>query len=106
MKRKASNQFFVPHNVWEEDKFLKMSLSAQLLYVHLCRLKNRLRVNTFYRSIKTLERDTNMGESTIRKAKKELLKAQYINVERDYYIHSGNRSADRFSLNGYKYKDT
>jgi hypothetical protein len=39
---KAKNQFFVPHNVLEEEKFLNMSLSAQILFIHLCKLKNRL----------------------------------------------------------------
>lgn len=101
----AHNQFFVPHNVFEEEKFISMPLSAQMLYVHLCRLKNRLRGNGFYRSIRTLAKDTGMNYNTVLNAKKLLVKNLYVDVDRDYFTHNGFRSADRFSLNGYKYKD-
>jgi hypothetical protein len=104
MSTKASNQFFVPHNVLEEQKFISMSLSAQMLYIHLCRIKNRMRKNKFFRDINTLSRETGMHRNTICKAKKELIKSQYIGVERDCYKSSGNRSADVFHLNGYRYK--
>lgn len=102
---KAYNQFFVPHNVLEEANFLAMPLSAQMLYIHLCRLKNRLKKNKFYRDIRTLAHDTGMNKNTITKAKQKLIKAQYIGVERDCYTSSGARSADIFHLNGYRYKD-
>ena len=104
MKNVAENQFFVPHNVLEEAKFISMPLSAQILYIHLCRLKNRLRMNKFFRDVRTLSKETGMNKETISKAKKILIKAQYIGVERDYYTSSGNRSADLFHLNGYRYK--
>ena len=104
MDKLASNQFFIPHNVLEEDKFLNMTLSAQILYIHLCRLRNRLNTKRFYRSIGTLERDTGLHRNTLTKAKKELIKAQYIGVERDHFTASGNRAADVFHLNGYRYK--
>jgi len=103
--KKVNNQFFVPHNVLEEEKFLNMSLSAQMLYVHLCRLKNRLKIEPFFRDIKTLSRETGMHINTVKKAKKELINNLYIDIERDYYTHSGFRSADRFKLNGYRFKD-
>lgn len=102
--KKASNQFFVPHNVLEEAKFLNMPLSAQMLYIHLCKLKNRMRKNKFFRDIKTLAKETGMNKNTIVKAKKILIKSQYIGVERDHYTSSGARSADIFHLNGYRYK--
>ena len=102
---KAHNQFFVPHNVLEEEKFLNLSLSAQMLYIHLCRLKNRLKKEPFFRDLKTLSRETGMHINTLKKAKKELIKGLYIEIERDYYKHSGFRSADRFMLNGYRFKD-
>lgn len=106
MAKKVENQFFVPHNVFEEDKFLSMHLSSQLLYVHLCRLKNRLQQDKFYRDLKTLSRETKMNKNTVSKAKMELLENQYIGIDRDFYTASGNRSADVFHLNGYRYKDT
>ncbi len=104
MKKTVNNQFFMPHNVLEEAKFINMSLSAQILYVHLCRLRNRLQSEKFYRDIATLSKETGLHRHTLTKAKKELLKAQYIGVERDYYTSSGNRSADVYHLNGYRYK--
>jgi len=100
----ASNQFFMPHNVLEDAKFKNMRGSAQLLYMYLCKLKNRLGDN-FYRSLETLSDDTGMSKNSIKSAKKELEKNLYIDIDRDYYSHSGYRSADRFALNGYRYLD-
>lgn len=101
---KVTNQFFVPHNVLEEDKFISMSLSAQLLYIRLCKIRNRMKSEKFYRDIRTLAKETGMNRNTITKAKKELVEAQYIGVERDFYTATGNRSADVFHLNGYRFK--
>ncbi|MFA5049264.1 MAG: helix-turn-helix domain-containing protein [Patescibacteria group bacterium] len=103
-KQKASNQFFIPHNVLEEVKFIEMSLSAQILYVHLCRLKNRMKKEKFYRDIRTLSKETGLHRNTLTKAKQELSDAKYIGIERDSYRDSGQRSADIFHLNGYRYK--
>lgn len=104
MKKQVDNQFFVPHNVLEEEKFVSLSLSAKILYLYLCKLKNRLG-DHFYRDLNTLARETGISRRSVISAKKELLKAQYIGVERNYYTASGNRSADYFHLNGYKYKE-
>lgn len=101
----ANNQFFVPHNILEEEKFINMRLSSQMFYIHLCRLKNRLKTDNFYRDIRTLARETGINKKTIINAKKELIKAQYIGVERNYYTISGNRAADIYHLNGFKYSD-
>jgi len=103
--KKVHNQFFLPHNVLEEANFKNMPFSAQILYIHLCRLKNRLKIEPFYRDLKTLSIDTGMSIRTLKRAKKVLLKNQYIDIERDYYVHSGFRSADRFRLNGFRFKD-
>lgn len=103
INKEAYDQFFVPHNVLEEDKFISLSLSAQALYVRLCKLKNRLG-EKFYRDVNTLARETGLSRRSVINAKKELVKAQYIGVERDCYASSGNRSADVFHLNGYRYK--
>lgn len=104
MNKKASNQFFVPHNVLEEERFIRMNKCAQILYIHLCRLKNRLGQG-FYRDMKTLSRDTNIHVNTLKKAKKELLTNHYIDIERDHFEHGGYRTADRYFLNGYRYLD-
>lgn len=103
MNKKVDNQFFLPHNVLEEDKFTSLPLSAQVLYVRLCKLQNRLGTQ-FYRDLDTLAKETGMNRKTVIRAKKELLKAQYIGIERDCYTASGNRSADVFHLNGFRYK--
>ena len=107
MKRKkvANNQFFVPHNVLEEAKFKNMALSSQMLYIHLCRLKNRMKTEPFFRDLTTLSNDTGISISTLKRAKKELIKNLYIDIHRDYFKHTGFRSADRFSLNGYRFMD-
>ena len=103
MKKTVDNQFFVPHNVLEEDKFTSLPISAKFFYTWLCKLQNRLGPR-FYRDLDTLSRETGMHRNTVISAKKALLKAQYIGVERDCYTASGNRSADVFHLNGFRYK--
>jgi hypothetical protein len=100
-KEKYSNYFPTPHNVLEDYKFQSLSLSARILYIYLCKLKNKLG-DSFYRSLETLSKDTGLNINSIKKAKKELMKGLYIDITRDYYIHSGFRSADRFKLNGYR----
>lgn len=103
MSSKVENQFFVPHNVLEEEKFISLPLSGKVLFMYLCKLQNRLGPR-FYRDLETLARETGMHRNTVIAAKKALLKAQYIGVERDCYTASGNRSADVFHLNGFRYK--
>ena len=102
---KVINQFFVPHNILDEGKFKKMKKSSQLLYIYMCKLKNR-HGDGFYKHIEDFQKETNMGLSTIRKAKQQLIDKKYINVKRDFYLHGGYRSADRYYLNGYKYQDS
>lgn len=103
---KASNQFFVPHNVWEEDRFLSMPDSAKTLHTVLCKLKNRLEQKDgwFYRSIKDLMNDTHLSERTVKRAKKLLFKLKYIDIKRGKEAHFTDRSPDYFRLNGYKFK--
>lgn len=101
---KKVNYFPLPHNVLEDVKFKSLSPSARLLYVYLCKIKNRIGDN-FYRSIETLSQDTGLHTNSIKRAKKELVKALLIDIERDYYSHNGYRSSDRFKLNGYRYLD-
>ena len=97
-----NNEFTVPHNVMEEAKFIKLSLSAQMFYIHLCKIRNRIGKERFFRSLETLSKETGMHENTLKKAKRELVKAQYIGVERSYYKDSGFRAADVYHLNGYR----
>lgn len=104
MKKEMRNQFPVPHNVLEEAKFIALPASTQMLFIRLCKLKNRLQRDEFFRDVDTLSRESGFNKNTITKAKKELVKAQYIGVERNHYTSSGMRSADVFHLNGFKYK--
>ncbi|MHA1738163.1 MAG: helix-turn-helix domain-containing protein [Candidatus Heimdallarchaeota archaeon] len=104
MTDKASNQFFMPHNVLEEAKFRNQTPSAKILFMYLCKLKNRLG-DDHYRSIGSLAHDAGLSINSIKSAKKELEKNMYLDVKRDYFLNSGYRSADRFHLNGYKYLD-
>jgi hypothetical protein len=104
MKKTKINYFPLPHNVLEDAKFKTLSPCARILYVYLCKLKNRIGDN-FYRSLETLSQDTGFHKNSIKKAKKELVEALLIDIERDYYSHNGYRSSDRFKLNGYRYFD-
>ena len=106
MKKKMDNQFTIPHNVLEDAKFIDLSLSAKVLYMYLCKIRNRMQTEQFYRSIKTLVKDTGLNKNTLSSAKKELLKCEFIGIDRDFFLSSGHRAADRFHLNGYRFKDS
>lgn len=102
----ANNQFFVPHNVYEEKRFLSQAPSTKFLYSVLCKLKNRLQQKDgwFYRSIPDLMVDSGLSEKTVKRAKKELLVNKYIDIKRGKEAHFKDRSPDFFRLNGYKFK--
>lgn len=102
--RQDTNWFKTPHNVLEDAKYIALPLSAQMLYIHLCRLKNKISQERFYRNMPTLIKETGMSERTLQRAKKVLLKAEYIGIERDAYKANGHRKADIYHLNGFSYK--
>lgn len=103
IKKQVENQFFVPHNILEDAEFKRLKIPTRLLYIYLCKLQNRLGYN-FYRTIKNLIKDTGLKPTSIKNAKKELVEKKYIIVTKDNYPHNGFRAADKFIINGYKFK--
>ena len=103
--KKSYNNFFCPHEVYEDIKFKKMPLSAKHLYTILCKLANRHsdRSGWFFRSIQQLMEDTNLSRSVVISAKKNLIKNQFIDIKRGYYLHSKTRTYDYFRLNGFRF---
>jgi hypothetical protein len=68
------NFFRVSHGVLESEQFKQLPVTAKLLYIYLCKLRNRLAKDNgeFFRSDTILERDTGLSNFTIRKAKRLL----------------------------------
>ena len=81
MAKKLFNEFGVPHEILEDSKFKKISASTQVLYIHLCKLRNRY---------------------SERYAKNLLKKYNFIEVKRGQYVHGKQRSPDWYRVNGYK----
>jgi len=102
------NNFFCPHEVFEDIKFKKLPLSSRYLYIVLCKLTNRYSNQDsegwFFRSIEQLACDTNLSKRTIMRAKNELKTKQFIDVKRGYYKHNKKRTYDYFRLNGFRFR--
>jgi len=100
------NFFKCSHDVYEDPKFLKLKLSSQILYTHLCRLANRIsdKKGWFYRSLTALEKDTEMSRRSITSSKKQLIENNFIDVKRGYFEHSKLRTYDYFRINGFRFK--
>lgn len=98
------NGFGVPHEAFESRRFRDLKSTSKVLYVCLCKLRNRYANDEgqFYRSAKDLADDTGMNERTIMRAKKELLAAGFIERYRGHYQKHGWRGADYYQVNGYQ----
>jgi hypothetical protein len=99
------NTFPVPHNVFEEEKFISCKTSTKLFYIGLLKLHNRYAdlEGWFWRSNRLMSIDMNLTEKTIRSAKKELLKNDYIEVKNGAYDPKSNtRGACLFRVNGFQ----
>lgn len=74
----ASPYFRISHSVLEERAFKKLPASAQVLFMHLCRLRNRLKDkrkdNSFWRTDQQLLRDTGLHRRTLLRAKIALVR--------------------------------
>ena len=92
-----SNIFPTQHVVMESDQYRQLSPSAKILYAMLCKHSNRYgnkdSNNWFGRSTNELIHDTNLSNKTITKARRELVTAYMIQVEKepDYTKHISNR---------------
>jgi len=104
--KNSSNNFMCPHDVLEDIKFKKMPASAQMFYIHLCKLANRYDEGNgwFFRSLENLMNDTQKSRSVIIRSKKSLLKNHFINVKRGYYKNTKIRTYDYYKLNGFRFK--
>ena len=99
---KLNNEFPTPHEVLESATFRELSLSAKVLYMFLCKLRNRPgRNGWFFRSEKQLAKDLGVNPRTIRRAKKELLASNFIQKERGSDRKHGWRGADHYYITAY-----
>ena len=98
------NEFSVPHEVFEDPKFKKLSSNAYRLYCVLCKLKNRYanQDGYFWRSMAMLTEDTGLSNQEIQRAKKELLSQRFIEILRGEYTETKFRAPDWYKLNGFK----
>lgn len=95
--------FKVPHEITSEEKYLLLPASAKALYTTLCKLAN-LYADTdgwFYRSMRDLARDSGLHLQTVVKAKKALIKCNYICCRRGQYEATNYRASDCYQVNGF-----
>ena len=93
------NYFRVSHSVLEQKCFINLSVHARLLYVYLCKYRNRYGNKKFWHSTKNLSIEINMDKRAITKARKELISIKAIEITRGYY-NRGMRAPDWYQVNG------
>ena len=75
MKYKEGNYLQLSREIFQNEKFQKLSINAKWLYVILCELEHKYtgpKVNFFYRSNEDLAGDSGMSLPTLKRAKTEL----------------------------------
>lgn len=98
------NEFGVPHEVLESRKFRDLQPRAKVLYMTLCKHRNRYG-NTdgwFYRRLQDLADDTGLTYRSTLRAKRELLTTGFIERQRGHYEKHGWRGSDWYQVNGYQ----
>lgn len=95
------NEFPIPHEILESNRFKRMKISSKYLFVILCKLKNRFgdSEGKFFRRIDDLMVDSGLGRSSITRAKKELVKEEFLIIEEGLSSETYLRSADWFMVN-------
>jgi len=81
MKRKQGNYIQLSRKLFNDPAWQKLSRTAKWLYVVLNELEHRFtgaKVDFFYRSNEELAKDAGMSLPTLKRAKKELIKAGLI----------------------------
>lgn len=75
--------FKVSHQVLESQKFKQLSPSAKILYIYLCKYRNRYQGNNSYftRSDRQINLDSGLSRATISRAKKELFNKLFIDYD-------------------------
>lgn len=96
--------FKVPHETVTEEKFLNMKASSKALYMTFCRLANYY-ANTdgwFFRSMRDLSKDSGLHLQTVVKAKKELIRLNFVCCKPGRYESNNYRASDCYKINGFK----
>ena len=107
---KMWDRFTLPHNVFEEEKFINLNVHSKFLYVIFAKLANRMSCDKganngwFFCSLKNLKLLSNLSESTLKRCIKKLEYTQYLEVQRGYNPHNGYRSANFYRINGFRYQ--
>lgn len=97
------NEFSLPHEVFESNRFKGLRISSRILYCYLAKLKNRYanEEGWFWRSNETLSDEIGINIKTIKRAKRILKEKGFIETKRGYYVSTGHRAPDWYKLNGY-----
>ena len=83
-KREPETNFFrITHEHLETTKFKALKPSSKILYMYLCKLRNRFANSdgVFFRSDVQLSEDAGLSPPSIWKARHELLRAGFIKWE-------------------------
>lgn len=81
--------FMISHGPFTDPKFVALKPTAQILYVHLCRLRNicngkkKTSDHSFWRWDSTLMLETGLTRSTLYRARDDLASSGFIFVEKE-----------------------
>ena len=95
--------FRVSHDVFKDERFRGLRLSSKYFYCYLAKLRNNFQDKSngwLWRSMAQLSEEVGVNMKTLKRAKKELLQNNFIEVKRGKYNGTNRRSADWYRLLG------
>lgn len=96
MKYYKNGFFPLRHEIIDSNRYRRLGLAAQSLYIHLCRIQNwthKGKRGDFEVSDWELILASSLGEKTIREARKELVEGGFIEVSK-----SAPRKPTRYTI--------
>ena len=105
MITETRHYYKVPFEITYTIKFKKMKLSAQVLYMVMCRIANNYanEEGWFYHSINDFSEKSGLQRKTVLTSKKDLEKNGYIDVKRSQYAHTKQRACNYYRINGFSF---
>ena len=108
MKYKEGHFLQLSRNIFNDERFLKLTSSAKWLYVVLNELEHRYsgtEEDSFFRSNEDLAKDSGMSLATVKTAKYELIDVGIIITKQIHWVHKETNKKSRKHITAYKLKD-
>lgn len=108
MKRKQGNYLQLSRKLFNDEKYSQLSLTARWLYVVLNELEHKYtgsKEDFFWRSNEDLAQDCGVSLPTLKRAKKELLETDLIQVWQMHWMDKKTGKKSEKKVTAYRIRD-